>query len=187
MSFQDGFSKFQGEIFPSMSGHFEGLKDGQEPWALVITCSDSRIDPSLIAQSKPGDLFVIRNAGNIVPEYGEGEFAVQGTIEYAVQVLGVGEVIVCGHSQCGAMKGLLDLDSLSGIPAVKSWVTQSDEILPLVENAEDKVNSAIEENVKLQMRRLSAYPYIADRVSDGKIKVSGCIYHFENGQLNWVS
>ena len=104
----EGIHQFQKEVFSSKQPLFEGLADGQHPLALFITCSDSRINPNLLTQTEPGELFILRNAGNIVPPYGAVEGGEAATIEYAVSVLGVKDIIICGHSHCGAMGGLLD-------------------------------------------------------------------------------
>ena len=115
----DGIHKFQKDVFATQTRFFERLADGQKPLALFITCSDSRIDPSMLTQTKPGELFIMRNAGNIVPPYGASSCGEAATIEYAVAVLGVRDIVVCGHSHCGAMTGLLHPDSLAELPLVR--------------------------------------------------------------------
>ena len=104
-----GIHQFQRGAFRPLKGLFEQLAKGQRPETLFITCSDSRIDPSLLTQSQPGDLFILRNAGNIVPPVGPGGGGGAATIEFAVAALGVKDIIICGHSHCGAMRGLLEL------------------------------------------------------------------------------
>jgi len=116
----EGIHQFQKDVFSSKQQLFEGLADGQHPRALFITCSDSRIDPSLLTQTEPGELFLLRNAGNIIPPYGTVESGEAATIEYAVSVLGIKTIVVCGHSHCGAMGGLLNQAQLEKLPAVKS-------------------------------------------------------------------
>jgi len=101
-----GIRRFQTDVFPNNRTLFERLAAGQNPEALFICCSDSRISLDLITQTAPGDLFVCRNAGNIVPVYGQGD-AVSATIEYAVSILNINHIVVCGHSDCGAMKALM--------------------------------------------------------------------------------
>ena len=110
-----GFEKFRSEKFAEMASHFAALADGQSPEVLMITCSDSRIDPGLICQSKPGEIFVIRNAGNIVPASGSGSGGEVATVEYAVKALKIPHIIVCGHSKCGAMGAVLDPASASSV------------------------------------------------------------------------
>ena len=128
MTLINGVKKFQQEQFPKLRERFEELGKGQTPETLFITCSDSRISPNLLTQTEPGEIFVIRNAGNMVPEPGTGELAIEGTIQYAVQVLKVRNIVVCGHSHCGAVAGLLQLDGLTGLPAVHDWVKKSEAI-----------------------------------------------------------
>ena len=103
----EGIHQFQNDIFSSKQRLFERLVDGQHPLALFITCSDSRIDPSLLTQTEPGELFIMRNAGNIVPPYGTINGGEAATIEFAVSALGVKDIVICGHSHCGAMNGVL--------------------------------------------------------------------------------
>ncbi|HTE17721.1 MAG TPA: carbonic anhydrase, partial [Armatimonadota bacterium] len=121
-----GLHDFQANIFSSQRELFERLAHGQSPDALFITCSDSRINPNLITQTEPGELFILRNAGNIIPPHGAANGGEGATIEYAVAALGVRDIIVCGHSHCGAMNGLLNLDSLGELPAVRQWLTHAE-------------------------------------------------------------
>ena len=114
----NGIHEFQEKYFTSHKSLFERLAQGQQPLALFITCSDSRIDPNLLTQTQPGELFIMRNAGNIVPPYGAVLGGEAATIEYALSVLKVNDIIVCGHSHCGAMNGLLHPDQVSELPAV---------------------------------------------------------------------
>jgi carbonic anhydrase len=115
----DGIHQFQQNIFSTRQSLFQRLADGQQPLALFITCSDSRIDPGLLMQTDPGELFIMRNAGNIVPAYGTVHGGEAATIEYAVSVLNVKDIIVCGHSHCGAMAGLLNPEAVAELPAVR--------------------------------------------------------------------
>src|SRR5438552_5733859 len=118
-----GIRQFRTEIYPKNEAtYLQSVSEPQRPHALFVTCADSRIDPELITQSGPGDLFVTRNVGNLVPAYGEMMGGVSAVIEYAVTALKVQHVVVCGHSDCGAMKGLLDPESLEEMPTVRSWL-----------------------------------------------------------------
>ena len=120
---KEGIRKFQTEIYPANAQlYVKAASVPQEPAALIITCADSRIDPELITQSKPGELFVTRNVGNIVPAYGEMMGGVSAVVEYAVSALKVRHVAVCGHTDCGAMKALLTPGSTDGLPTVKGWL-----------------------------------------------------------------
>src|SRR5271170_6615965 len=121
-----GIHRFQETDFLPLQGLFEQLAKGQNPETLFITCSDSRIDPNLLTRSRPGDLFILRNAGNIVPPYGAANGGEAATIELAVASFGVKEIIVCGHSHCGAMTGLLQPDKIAGLPAVSSWLSHAE-------------------------------------------------------------
>ena len=118
----DGALRFQGEVYQEHRDLFRELATNQQPEALLITCSDSRVVPDMIVQAKPGDMFICRNAGNIAPPYSDVNGGVTATIEYAVSALNVRHIIVCGHSDCGAMKALLHPEKLHGLPSVRSWL-----------------------------------------------------------------
>ena len=121
-----GIHQFQSADFVSLKGLFQTLAKGQNPETLFITCSDSRIDPNMLTRSKPGELFIIRNAGNIIPPHGASSGGEAATVEFAVAALGVKDIIICGHSHCGAMKGLLEPDQVASLPAVASWLTHAE-------------------------------------------------------------
>lgn len=184
MKVVEGVSQFKENVYPHMEGEFQALAGGQAPETLFITCSDSRIDPALITQSNPREIFVIRNAGNLVPKPGTGELAVEATIQYAVQVLQVKHVVVCGHSHCGAVKGLLDLESLNTLPAVKDWVSKSKSIL---EGGTPSVDEAIQKNVMLQLDNLMEYPYVAEAVQSNSLQLHGWVYVFESGKVEFLT
>src|SRR5437588_10073930 len=123
----DGVRRFQANVFTRQRDLFEQLASKrQSPHALFITCSDSRINPNLITQTDPGELFILRNAGNIIPPYGAANGGEGATVEFAVAALGIQDLILCGHSQCGAMKGLLDLGSLAHLPATAAWLSHAE-------------------------------------------------------------
>src|SRR3954467_2337295 len=121
-----GIHRFREEDFRPLQGLFEELAKGQNPETLFITCSDSRIDPSLLTRAKPGDLFILRNAGNIIPPHGAANGGEAATIELAVAALGVKDIIICGHSHCGAMQGLLQPESVAALPSVSSWLSHAE-------------------------------------------------------------
>ena len=121
-----GLHRFQTDVFSDRRAFFEQLAKGQAPEVLLITCSDSRIDPSLLTQTDPGELFILRNAGNIVPPHGAANGGEGATIEFAVAGLGIKDIIICGHSHCGAMKGLLEPDQLATMPTVASWLSHAE-------------------------------------------------------------
>ncbi|WP_416360766.1 carbonic anhydrase [Burkholderia cepacia] len=122
----DGFLRFQRDIYPQREALFKQLATSQNPKALFVTCSDSRVVPELLTQREPGELFVIRNAGNIVPSYGPEPGGVSATVEYAVAVLGVRDIVICGHSDCGAMGAISRCTCLDHLPAVANWLRHAD-------------------------------------------------------------
>jgi carbonic anhydrase len=185
-----GIREFQKNVFPAYREHFEKLAEGQTPTTLFITCSDSRIVPHVLTQTGPGELFVLRNAGNLVPPYTAEHTGEAATIEYAVQVLKVQDIVVCGHSHCGAIKGLLRPDVLEGLPAVKKWLAYADTIRQDVteergsaDGSEDPLSAAIKANVLVQLNHLRTYPAIAEAEAHGSITLHGCFYRFETGQV----
>ena len=122
----EGFLNFQKEIFPQRKELFRSLASSQNPKALFISCSDSRLVPELVTQQEPGQLFVIRNAGNIVPSFGPEPGGVSATIEYAVVALGVTDIVICGHSNCGAMTAIVSCQCMDHMPAVSHWLRYAD-------------------------------------------------------------
>ncbi|MEM9658157.1 MAG: carbonic anhydrase, partial [Planctomycetota bacterium] len=154
----DGIHEFQENFFRREHRLFETLAKGQTPLALFITCSDSRIDPNLLTQTRPGELFILRVAGNIVPPYGAVCGGEAATIEYAVSVLKVRDIIICGHSHCGAMGGLLHPEAIEKMPAVKAYLGHAESTRRIVEenyaHIDDpgkRLTIAIEKNVLVQL------------------------------------
>lgn len=187
--FIDGVRQFQQEEFNKERELYERLAGEQKPEVLFITCSDSRIVVSSLMQSRPGELFILRNAGNIVPPYipqqTGGEAA---TIEYAIGALNIKDVIVCGHSNCGAMKGLLHPELVEGLPIVASWLKFAEATRSIVaesgaEFKDDKESLAfaVEQNVLVQLQNLRTHPAIASRVGQGNIRLHGWVYHIGTG------
>jgi carbonic anhydrase len=186
-----GLSRFQTTIFPERQATYERvIREGQEPHTLFLTCADSRIDPELLTQSGPGEIFVSRNIGNLVPAYGEMLGGISAVVEYAVVALEVSQVVVCGHTDCGAMKGLLHPDDIVAMPVVKSWLRNAEAALSVVkarDTARDEsaaLQELIEENVLLQMRHLHTHPSIAGKLAQGKIALSGWLYDIARGTVN---
>ncbi|HEV7280028.1 MAG TPA: carbonic anhydrase [Pirellulaceae bacterium] len=185
-----GLHQFEKDIFNHRRPFFEKLAEGQKPLALFITCSDSRINPNLLTQTEPGELFILRNAGNIIPPYGAQGGGEAATIEYAISVLGVQDVIVCGHSCCGAMAGLLNPESVASLPAVKSWLSYADSTKRIVdENYQHitehaaKLTLTIEENVLVQIENLKTHPCIAAALGRKTLKVHAWVYKIETGKV----
>ena len=185
-----GYLQFKESGFEERKDLFAKLSNSQSPEVLFITCSDSRIDPNLITQTEPGDLFVIRNAGNIVPPHTVESDGIVASIEFAVVALGVKHIVVCGHSNCGAMKGALNTSGLTTLPKVRGWLNYCSEAVALVESREndlmsDKLNSVTQENVLLQIRRLEQYPEISKRLAGGDIEIHGWVYEIGDGAIKY--
>jgi carbonic anhydrase len=184
-----GIHQFQ-NLFNHRRPFFEGLAEGQKPLALFITCSDSRINPNLLTQTEPGELFILRNAGNIIPPYGAPGGGEAATIEYAISVLGVEDVIVCGHSCCGAMSGLLHPESIANLPAVKSFLAYADvtkrivdENYQHIENPAARLTLTIEENVLVQIEHLKTHPSVAVGLARKALRVHAWVYQLETGKV----
>ncbi len=188
-SLQQGVCDFEQNVFNEYQPLFAKLAHGQKPQALIITCSDSRIDPCLITQTKPGDIFVLRNAGNIVPPYGASNGGEAAAIEFAVTGLGVQHIIVCGHTQCGAMGGLLAPQKLTTMPTVAAWLDHAATTKKLIDDHyhdstdEEKLNAAVEENVLVQLDNIRTHPSVASAIKNDQITLHGWIYEFEHGKI----
>lgn len=185
-----GIHEFQEGTFRPLQGLFEALAHGQNPETLFITCSDSRIDPNLLTKSQPGDLFILRNAGNIVPPHASQAGGEAATIEFAVAGLGVKDIIICGHSHCGAMKGLLDPSQTKDLPAVAQWLAHAEATKRIIEDnysdltGTELINAAIEENVLVQLENLRTLPSVKSRLVRGDLRLHGWIYEIETGSVS---
>ncbi|TKB75287.1 MAG: carbonic anhydrase [Nitrospira sp.] len=185
----EGVKKFQTEVFRAKRELFSRLSESQAPRALFITCSDSRIDPTLLTQAEPGELFILRNAGNIVPSYGETMGGSTATIEYAVALLGVKHVIVCGHTDCGVMSALLHPESVEDLPAVKNWMIQAETTRRIVRDnyadlkGEELLVTTIQENVRIQLDHLRTHPAVAVRLRRGTLALHGWVYSIPTGDI----
>jgi len=184
-----GVVKFQQEAYAERRDLFERLAEGQSPEALFITCSDSRIDPNLLTQTEPGELFICRNAGNIVPPHTNHTGAMTASIEFAVGALKVPNIVICGHSECGAMKGAMNLDGLQDFPHVREWLAYARAAV-LISNRKgaeldekDRLNLVIKENVLLQMAHLKTHPYVAAMLSANETKLHGWVYDIKTGEV----
>lgn len=185
-----GLRQFQQDYIPSHQELIEELAKGQHPRVLFIACSDSRVDPTIITQSDIGDLFIIRNAGNIVPPYEATNGGEGATIEYAMEALDIRQIIVCGHTQCGAMKGLLQLGELEEkMPLVYNWLRHTEATRRLVQdNYEDLsktelLDTLVGENVLTQIENLRTYPSIRSRLHGGNLIIHAWVYNLENAQI----
>ena len=184
-----GIHQFQTTAFSAHRELFESLSQNQSPETLLITCSDSRIAPNLLMQTQPGDLFVLRNAGNLIPPYGAANGGEGATIEYALAALAVKHALVMGHSNCGAMKGLLNPESLADMPLVSEWLKHADATRHVVNECYpdltgvDRLNATIKENVLVQLDNLRTYPKVAALMAKGELTLHGWIYEIESGQI----
>ncbi len=183
----DGVAKFQSEVVPEHQALFDKLATGQSPDVLFITCADSRIDPAMITQTMPGELFVCRNAGNVVPPHGQSIEGTTASIEFATAVLGVKHIVVCGHTDCGAIKGAMAPQNLDAIPRVQDWVGHARAAVKAAEATQGEGNvdllTATERNVVLQMSHLNSHPAVAARLAAGDIDVHGWVYHIGSGDV----
>lgn len=185
----EGIHKFQNEVFSSHVELFKSLEKGQSPQVLFITCSDSRINPNLITQTEPGDLFIIRNAGNIIPTYGNEVSGEMASIEFALDGLGVKDIIICGHSHCGAMKGILQPQSVERLPAMKAWLKNAETTKRIMFDhykhltGDELLMATIEENVLMQIEQLKTHPAVAKKLANKEIKLHAWVYKFETGMI----
>ena len=185
----DGVRTFQEEVYPQRRAEFMELAKGQNPDILFIACADSRVVPEMITQTLPGELFVCRNIGNIVPTYGEMMGGVSAVIEYAVMALGVSHIVLCGHSDCGAIKGLLKEGSLAKMPTVASWLRNAHSARSVVEatrpdlEGDAKIQAVIEQNVLTQLQHLITHPSVAAGVASGTLTLHGWLYDIETGGI----
>jgi carbonic anhydrase len=185
-----GVARFRRDEYPASRQMFEALaKRQQNPIALFITCADSRIHPNLITQTDPGDLFLIRNAGNIVPPHGAPVGGEAATIEYSIEVLGIRNIIICGHSQCGAMKALLEEKSLNDLPAARAFFGHAEATRRIARTKHrdlppaELMLAATEENVLVQLNNLSTHPCVASRLASGELHVFGWYYDIGSGEI----
>ena len=184
-----GLHQFQSKYFRSHQELFERLGKAQAPETLFITCSDSRIDPNLITQTGPGELFIVRNVGNLVARYDQHIGSTAAAIEFAVEALKVKEIIVCGHSNCGAMKAVLDPGSIEAMPAMKEWMGHAAETSRIMrENyghleGEARLTATVEENVLVQLENLRTHPSVASAMERGELRVHGWVYKIQTGEV----
>jgi carbonic anhydrase len=185
----EGFDRFRREIFPEQRELFARLASGQSPHTMFITCADSRVMPELIFSAQPGDLFVYRNVGNIVPPYAQHVAGVVAAIEYAVKALKVQNIVICGHSDCGAMKALQRPELLGGMPSVHSWLKHADVARHVVaENlgglhGDTALCRLTEENVVGQLEHLRTLPVVAAGMANGSLRIHGWVYDIGHAEI----
>lgn len=186
--FAAGVIRFQNEVYPQKKELFEKLSKGQAPEALFITCSDSRIETAMITQTDPGELFICRNAGNIVPPHTTHTGGMTASIEFAVAALNVPHIVICGHTECGAMKGAMNPEGLDNLPHVKEWLGYSKAAVAIVdqlapESNEERMQLLLERNVMLQLQHLKTHPSVAARLAKGDLKLHGWVYDIKTGDV----
>jgi len=185
--FADGVIKFQRDVYPNQQELFESLSHGQAPEALFITCSDSRIETAMITQTRPGDLFIVRNAGNIVPPHTHHTGGTTASIEFAVKGLRVPHIVICGHTECGAMKGALSPDALDDLPHIREWLGYAKAAVDVVKDYAaqnpdtDILDMLLEQNVILQLHHLRTHPSVAVALANADIQLHGWVYDIRTG------
>lgn len=185
----EGFLKFQKNAFPERVKLFKNLANQQSPRALFISCSDSRLVPELVTQREPGDLFVIRNAGNIVPSYGPEPGGVSASVEYAVAALRINDIVICGHSDCGAMTAIATCKCLDHMPAVSNWLRYADSARVVNEARQHadqpaRVAAMVRENVIAQLANIQTHPSVRLALEEGRVTLHGWIYDIESGRID---
>jgi len=187
--FAAGVVRFQNEVYPEKKELFETLSKGQSPEALFITCSDSRIETAMITQTEPGELFICRNAGNIVPPHTNHTGGMTASIEFATAALNVPHIVICGHTECGAMKGAMNPDGLDALPHVKEWLSFSRAAVQVVDtinpdaSEDDRMAMLLRENVILQLQHLKTHPAVAARLAKGDLQLHGWVYDIATGDI----
>ena len=188
--FAAGVVRFQNEVFPEKKELFERLSQGQSPEALFITCSDSRIETAMITQTDPGELFICRNAGNIVPPHTNNTGGMTASIEFATAALKVPHIVVCGHTECGAMKGAMNPEGLDALPHVREWLGYSKAAVDIVRELgaelddDARMKMLLEQNVVLQLQHLRTHPAVATRLARGDLKLHGWVYDIRTGDVS---
>jgi carbonic anhydrase len=188
---KDGIRRFRTDVYPERADQYQkAMREPQRPKALVITCADSRIHPDVLTQSNPGEIFVTRNIGNMVPAYGDMLGGVSAVLEFAVSGLGVKHVVVCGHSDCGAMKALLDPESVRTMPTVQAWLRNAHAALSVADAVKtpelteaELLQLLAEKNVLLQMQHVRTHPSVAGAMARGELTISGWYYDIARGEV----
>ncbi|MGM0556523.1 MAG: carbonic anhydrase [Myxococcota bacterium] len=185
-----GVKKFKTDEFSDQAELYQHLAEkGQDPDTFFVTCSDSRVSPTKMTSADPGDIFVLRNPGNIIPPYGAGDDSTESTVEYAVEALQVKDVIICGHSHCGAMTGLMKPEKLEALPRTKRWLRHAERTRQVIEHhcsqmdEHDQVSAAIQQNVLAQLDNLRTHPSVAKRLSDGDLRLHAWVFHIATGEV----
>lgn len=185
----EGYARFRREAFPARKDHFHLLAESQSPETLFITCSDSRVVPDLILQSEPGELFISRQIGNVVPPAGSAATGVTSTVEYAVRVLGVKDLIICGHSDCGAIKAVIKKKKLAGLPLASEWLKHVESAWKYRDPSESlgdeqsQLKSLIHANVIAQLHNVRTHTAVAAAIAARTLEVHGWYYDILTGDI----
>ena len=188
-NFAAGVVQFQNDVYPAKKELFERLSHGQHPEAFFLTCSDSRIETAMLTQTDPGELFICRNAGNIVPPHTQHTGGITASLEYAVSVLEVPHIVVCGHTDCGAMNAALSGDSLDDLPHVKQWLSFSKAAVDVVNavgaemSQSERMKLLLKKNVILQLQHLKTHPCVAVKLARGELQLHGWVYDIKVGKV----
>lgn len=184
-----GVVEFQKNAYPARRDLYEQLAGGQAPETLFITCSDSRISPNLVTSTEPGEVFIIRNAGNIVAPHTKQTDGGSATIEYAMAALKVRHVVVCGHTGCGAMGAAMDPSGLDALPHVKEWIGYAQAAVQVTneiaggKSDDEKMLTLIQQNVLLQLQHLRTHPYVASALAAKSVQLHGWVYDIKTGEV----
>ncbi|MBU3062221.1 carbonic anhydrase [Nocardia sp. NEAU-G5] len=177
-----GVTTFRDTVFPAKAGLFTRLASTHAPHTLFVGCSDARVVPELITSSEPGELFVIRTAGNLVPAYRADGDGVTASVEYAVEVLGVRRIVVCGHSSCGAMTALAERRDLTATPTVAGWLRHADAAVVRC-TGPDAVAAMVRANVRAQLANLTTHPAVARALADDRVALEGWVFDIGSGSI----
>ena len=186
---KEGVRHFRGNVYEqNAEAYRRAASTPQKPHTLIVACADSRVDVETITNSGPGEVFITRNIGNMVPAYGEMLGGVSAVIEYAVSALGVRHVVICGHSDCGAMKALLHPEAAESMPTVKSWLTNGKAALSVAESLQTEDGRELlpvltEQNVLMQLAHLRTHPSVAGAMARGDLTISGWVYDIGSGEV----
>lgn len=191
---KNGVRRFGSEVYPQQAEVFtQAASEPQRPHTFFIACADSRIDPNAITSTGPGEVFVLRNIGNMIPAYGEMLGGVSAVVEFAVAALGVRHIVICGHTDCGAMKALLDPASVEKMPSVRNWLTNAHAARTVAETLHERdlaehrdrrlIDVLTEQNVLLQIQHIKTHPSVAGAMAMGELTISGWIYSIGTGEV----
>lgn len=184
-----GVRKFQSEVYGERAATYrKAVSEPQRPHTLIVACADSRVDVETITSSDTGELFIARNVGNMVPAFGDVPGGVSAVIEYAVAVLEVQHIVVCGHSDCGAMKALLQQPPNEATPYVNSWLTYGFAALRVAESIHEHTGRDLlpvltEQNVLMQVMHLRTHPHVAGALARGTLSISAWVYDIGSGDV----